>query len=316
MRLPETPKSVPTPAVREAIVARVPEPKPAIGPRREAVEARRAEPRLVSAAPSAAATALREAATAGVPEPRLGAAKAPAAAAPRVAEAKPAPRPEPPPVAPPAASKPRTGLGYAVAWALGIGVGAIAAGAFVGFLVNGPPRATLPQTIADVVPPTPAPPITPEEITRAGAPETAPSLKTDVASAAAPPARDALPPLRPPQAATTPPPAPTEPLAPADVRDIQGRLRALGFNPGPLDGAAGPQTIAAARQYQQARGLAATDTLDKDLLARLRQEPAPPRQAQAAAPPPRRTYAPPPPPPPPRRQQDPLLESIERLFRR
>jgi hypothetical protein len=70
------------------------------------------------------------------------------------------------------------------------------------------------------------------------------------------------------------------------------------------------------KQYQQARGLEITGTLDKDLLTRLRQE-QPQHQAQAAPPPQRRTYNP---PPPPRRQQqqqqDPLLESIERLFRR
>ncbi|WP_296382983.1 peptidoglycan-binding domain-containing protein [Reyranella sp.] len=238
-----------------------------------------------------------------VPSP--AAAPRPAEAAPRLGSATGDPAP-----AVRAAAKRRSGMGYAVGWALGIGVGAVAAGAFVGFLVNGPPRTTLPRTIADVAPPSPAPPVTPAEITNAGPRDTAPA-KADTASAAAPPARDALPPLRPPQAAT--PPGPPEPLTSADVRDVQSRLRALGFNPGPVDGAAGPQTTGAVKQYQQARGLEASGTLDKDLLARLRLE-QPQSQAQAAPPPQRRAYNPP--PPPRRQQQDPLLESIERLFRR
>jgi peptidoglycan hydrolase-like protein with peptidoglycan-binding domain len=196
-------------------------------------------------------------------------------------------------------------MGYAIGWALGIGLGAVAAGAFVGFLVNGPPRSTLPRTIADVAPPTPAKPAVETKTAAATAPETTtptPPAKTE----AAPPAHDSLPPLRPPAAKKAP-----EPLVAAEVRDAQSRLRGLGFNPGPIDGAAGPQTAAAVKQYQQARGLEATGTLDKELLARLQKEQ--PQHHAQTAPPPRRTYA-----PPPRRQQqqDPLLESIERLFRR
>ncbi|WP_020179055.1 TIGR02594 family protein [Methylopila sp. M107] len=41
------------------------------------------------------------------------------------------------------------------------------------------------------------------------------------------------------------------------VLDIQRRLRALGFDPGPLDGAWGPLTRAALRRFQQASGLVA-----------------------------------------------------------
>jgi hypothetical protein len=39
------------------------------------------------------------------------------------------------------------------------------------------------------------------------------------------------------------------------VRALQARLRALGFDPGPLDGLFGPRTQAAVRAFQRARGL-------------------------------------------------------------
>ena len=286
---PKPPKPAP---VREVVVARCA--RVEAGTAASCAAPRRAA--SGSAAPAAAA--IREAAIARVPEPRLGAAKAPAAAALRAAEANPPPQLGPATAAP-AATRPRVGMGYAVAWALGIGVGAIAAGAFVGFLVNGPPRRRCPA-IADVAPPTPAPPITPEEITRAGGAAPA-STKTDTANAAAPPtpARDALPPLRPPQAATSQP-SPSEPLATADVRDVQARLRALGFNPGPVDGAAGPQTTAAVKQYQQARGSrspARSTRIFWPACARSRRRstrrrpPPPPRRTYAASPPPRRRGA-------------------------
>jgi len=100
------------------------------------------------------------------------------------------------------------------------------------------------------------------------------------------------------------------------VREVQGRLRAIGLNPGPIDGTAGPQTAAAVKQFQQAHGLPATGVADKEVLARLRQEPAAPQQQAQAPRPPPRTYAAAAPPPPPPQRRDPLLESIERLFRR
>ena len=41
----------------------------------------------------------------------------------------------------------------------------------------------------------------------------------------------------------------------AEVQDIQTRLQNLGYNPGPIDGIFGPQTEAAIRDFQAARGL-------------------------------------------------------------
>ena len=71
------------------------------------------------------------------------------------------------------------------------------------------------------------------------------------------------------------------PLQRDEVRDIQARLRAFGFNPGPLDGIAGPATQAAVMHYQQNRELPQDGTIDRQLLEQLRQDPAP----QIVAPP-------------------------------
>jgi Putative peptidoglycan binding domain len=209
----------------------------------------------------------------------------------------------------------RAGIGYAMAWAMGIGVGAVAAGAFVGFLVNGPPGRTPPihTAVNDVAPPTPAPKPVVETNTAAATPSSDPGAPTKPDPAAAKAsttdgARGA--PSAAPAASPTPPP-PTPLTTTADIREMQGRLRSVGFNPGPVDGAAGPQTAAAVKQYQQARGMTPTGVADSDVLARLREESPAPQQTQAPRPP-ARTYA-----SAPRQQpRDPLMESIEKLFRR
>jgi putative peptidoglycan binding protein len=56
----------------------------------------------------------------------------------------------------------------------------------------------------------------------------------------------------------------------ARLRQVQERLQAAGFAPGPLDGRLGPQTRAALRQYQQRKGLPVTGTLDTQTLQALR----------------------------------------------
>jgi TonB family protein len=47
-----------------------------------------------------------------------------------------------------------------------------------------------------------------------------------------------------------------------EVRQAQERLRAAGFNPGPVDGSPGPQTTEALRQYQRQQGLTVTGRFD------------------------------------------------------
>ena len=56
----------------------------------------------------------------------------------------------------------------------------------------------------------------------------------------------------------------------ARLRQVQERLQAAGFSPGPLDGRLGPQTRTALRRYQQRKGLPVTGTPDPQTLRALR----------------------------------------------
>ena len=47
------------------------------------------------------------------------------------------------------------------------------------------------------------------------------------------------------------------------IGQAQERLKAAGFDPGPIDGVLGPQTRAALRRYQASQGLPATGALDE-----------------------------------------------------
>jgi len=74
-----------------------------------------------------------------------------------------------------------------------------------------------------------------------------------------------------PQQFDKPTPESAAPLTPDEIRDLQGRLEAAGFNPGVIDGVIGRQTRSAVREYAEAQGIpnaAAT----RDLLFRLRTE--------------------------------------------
>lgn len=85
----------------------------------------------------------------------------------------------------------------------------------------------------------------------------------------------------PPQQATAQPTTepqaafPPLPLGHDGVREVQSQLIALGFDPGPADGEAGPATVAAARQYNENRGRSGPVPIDGALLARLQQDGAP-----------------------------------------
>lgn len=54
------------------------------------------------------------------------------------------------------------------------------------------------------------------------------------------------------------------------VEEIQNRLKAKGFDPGPVDGAFGPQTAAAVMSFQRASGLPADGIVGPQTLAKLR----------------------------------------------
>ena len=73
--------------------------------------------------------------------------------------------------------------------------------------------------------------------------------------------------------AAAPPPAevPAAPLTKDEIKELQGKLGAVGFGPGPIDGVVGPQTQAALRRYADARGLANPDAT-RELLSRLKAE--------------------------------------------
>jgi hypothetical protein len=87
------------------------------------------------------------------------------------------------------------------------------------------------------------------------------------------------------EVATIAPPPPTEPVTVAapstasrrigndEVREIQAKLESLGYEPGPVDGIFGPQTLAAVKRYEIAIGREPTGAIDQRLLERLRQEP-------------------------------------------
>ena len=117
----------------------------------------------------------------------------------------------------------RPRLAYRALMALGVGAGAVAAGVFVGFLVNGPPQRPLaPRTAAGEVA------------------ARRPSVDALVAAQSVEAVRS-IPPLPAVEAAARPAPAPGA-LVLGEVRELQRLLRAAGFNPGPLDGSAGPTT--------------------------------------------------------------------------
>ena len=75
-------------------------------------------------------------------------------------------------------------------------------------------------------------------------------------------------------AISTPPsvsPGPA-PLTGGDkIRELQNLLKTAGFDPGPVDGIAGPLTLSAVRKFAEARNIASAD-LTQDLLTRLRTE--------------------------------------------
>src|SRR3981189_444763 len=74
-----------------------------------------------------------------------------------------------------------------------------------------------------------------------------------------------------PQQFDKPTPDSAAPLTPDEIRELQGRLGAAGFNPGAIDGVMGRQTRSAVREYAEAQGIPNAEAT-RDLLSRWRTE--------------------------------------------
>ncbi|MBV8392144.1 MAG: peptidoglycan-binding protein [Alphaproteobacteria bacterium] len=110
-------------------------------------------------------------------------------------------------------------------------------------------------------------------------------------------------------------PLPPLPLGHDGVREVQTQLIALGFDPGPVDGEAGPATLAAAQQYYESRGGSGPVPISAALLAWLQQDGGPrlaPEQVAARVQPRHPARAPAPDPLTSMMQQ--LGASLRRLF--
>jgi hypothetical protein len=61
-------------------------------------------------------------------------------------------------------------------------------------------------------------------------------------------------------------------LSTGEILEVQKRLASLGIDPGPLDGIAGPRTVAGAERYETMRGRPTSGKIDRRLLRFLQQE--------------------------------------------
>jgi peptidoglycan hydrolase-like protein with peptidoglycan-binding domain len=57
---------------------------------------------------------------------------------------------------------------------------------------------------------------------------------------------------------------------PMSITELQQRLSAMGYKPGPVDGVSGPRTASALRKFQHDHHLPVTGTLDPQTVAALR----------------------------------------------
>ena len=138
-------------------------------------------------------------------------------------------------------------IGYAIAW----------------FLYFEPSQNVTPRPVAESKP----------EVTQAAAPvEPPPPARPAVAEAKpAPMPAPAAAPVAPAPAPAVAAVEPSRPLSKDEIKELQGKLGAVGFTAGPVDGIVGPQTQAALRRYAQSRSLAKPEATQETLL-RLRTE--------------------------------------------
>ena len=205
------------------------------------------------------------------------------------------------------------GLGAGTAIAIVVGIASLLSG---GESVP-PPSAAVQTAAAAMVPagsePAPAalvpnPPLAPSSLAAPlpaspPGPSPSPSPSPPPSPAPAPPVVEPTAPPVPPTQSQATPAESQAPLPREDVREVQARLRAFGFDPGPADGVAGAMTEDAAMAYQRHRGQRQTGEVDRELLEQLRQDPAPQVAPRPVAQRPQRPAAG---PPPPRRSADPF----------
>jgi peptidoglycan hydrolase-like protein with peptidoglycan-binding domain len=91
----------------------------------------------------------------------------------------------------------------------------------------------------------------------------------------------------------------SQPLAPAALRDVQGKLAAMGAYTGPADGNWGSDSETALRNFQQSHGLQVTGEMNQATAATLGLDPMALLGVAGSAPGSAATPVPPPPPPPP-----------------
>jgi hypothetical protein len=134
----------------------------------------------------------------------------------------------------------------------------VALAAVVHAMISPPPEPQAPRAAVVVAPPPPDP------VPPPSAAEIAPAKPVTIDP---PP-----PPVAPVVIAAPEPAAPKGKLEAYEIMEVQARLKALGLNPGPLDGLSGAQTVAAIKQYEASKSRPQSGKLDRELLKQLRQE--------------------------------------------
>ena len=130
-----------------------------------------------------------------------------------------------------------------------------------------------PIVVAAAPAPPPAETAEPVVVEPSVSPASVPAVSAPPAPAPAASVPPALEPPAPAPAASVPP-APA-PLGRGEVREVQTLLLRFGFDPGPVDGAAGRLTEAAVAKYREQRALPQTGKPDRAVLDQLREDTAP-----------------------------------------
>jgi Putative peptidoglycan binding domain len=187
--------------------------------------------------------------------------------------------------APLPAPKPRL-RGWPVA-ALVAAAGAAVVGYHYSAFSDGNPPIAQPHATEAVAAPSPVPP-SPAALAVVPDPAAAPvPAKDEKKMASVEEAAAALPPPPPEDsgpivAPVAPPPEAT--LSWTEVLELQKRLAAVGADPGPLDGIAGPRTVGGVRRYEEQHGRVVTGKVDRAMLKVLQQDSASSAALEASAP--------------------------------